>query len=217
MMSTWFRRRLRRVSVAPALRLPFAHLNLRFNPFGEPSREERARLAVVDLPELRPGDPVQLIGDSGRGKTTHLLALRARHEGALYRKLHDGEDLGRAPEWPRAGSIFLLDEAQRLAPRALRGLLRLPLTLALGTHHDLSPAADRALRTVRVDAIDVARLRAIVARRIEWARRAPGPVPVVDDGVLAALIARHGSDIRAVEGTLYEAVQRMEEPGHVEV
>jgi hypothetical protein len=198
-----------------ALRLPFAHLNLRRNPFGEPPVEARAALAIVDLPELRAGDPVQLIGDSGRGKTTHLLALRARHPGAVYERLHEGESRLRTPA--PSGGVFLLDEAQRLNPADLRRLFAGSLVLALGTHDDLSPIAGRPLRTVRVDVVDVARLRAIVDRRLEWARREPGPVPVVTDAVLSVLVARHGTDVRAIEGTLYDAVQRLEEPGHVEV
>ena len=196
------------------LTLPFAHLNLRVNPFGEPTVADRARLAVVELPELRAGDPLQLVGDSGRGKTTHLLALRARHREAVYERLHEEGD---GCTFPPAGTVFLLDEAQRLRPRDLRRLLALPLTLVLGTHHDLSPAAGRALRTVRVDVVGAARLRAIIDRRIEWARRGPGPVPIVDDAAIARLLARHGSDVRAIEGALYDAVQTMEEPGRVQV
>ena len=198
-----------------ALRLPFAHLNLRLNPFGEPPLSERPSLAVVDLPELRPGDPVQLIGDSGRGKTTHLLALLARHPGAVYERLHEGRDRCRGPAF--SSGVFLLDEAQRLRPSLLRSVLAPNLAVALGTHEDLAPAAGRPLRTVRVDAVDVGRLRAIVDRRLEWARRGPGPIPVVTDAVLEALAARHGSDVRAIEGVLYDAVQGMEEPGHVQV
>ena len=198
------------------LQLPFAHLNLRFNPFGELPPDARARLAVVTLPELRPRDPVQLIGDSGRGKTTHLLALRARHPEAVYERLHDDQDLCAPHVFPGTGT-YLLDEAQRLTPRDLRRLADLPLAIALGTHHDLSHAAGRRLRTVRVDAVDRDTLRAIVERRIEWARRGPGALPVVTDDALDALLSRHGSDVRAMEGTLYEAVQKMEAVGHVQV
>ena len=67
----------------PTLNLPFAHLNLRFNPFGEATPEERAKLAVVDIERFAqrlcaPGFAVQFIGEHGRGKSTHLLALHAR-------------------------------------------------------------------------------------------------------------------------------------------
>jgi fumarate reductase flavoprotein subunit len=63
--------------------LPFAHLNLRFNPFGELDLHLRADVAVVDLADwpkrLAAGRfAIQFLADCGRGKTTHLLALR-RH------------------------------------------------------------------------------------------------------------------------------------------
>lgn len=197
------------------MQLPFAHLNLRINPFGEPSVEARAALAVVDLPELRSGDPVQFVGESGRGKTTHLLALLARHPGAVYERLRENGDryAARVP----AAVPFLLDEAQRLRPQLLRRLFSQHRTLALGTHDDLSRFSDRPLRTLHFSGLTLARLRAIVARRIEWARRGPGPVPVVSDAALQTLLDRHASDVRAIEGRLYESFQSLQEPGDVQV
>jgi hypothetical protein len=195
--------------------LPFAHLNLRFNPFGEATPEERARLAVVELPDLGSADVVQLLGDCGRGKTTHLLALGARQPGAVYERLDEGQDRCRSAVPP--SGLFLLDEAQRLRPWALRRLLRREGPVALGTHVDLSAAAGRPLPTIRLQGLDAARLRAIVERRLEWARRGAGPVPVVPDRTLHALIERHGDDLRAIEGRLYDAVQALKEPCHVEV
>ncbi len=195
--------------------LPFAHLNLRWNPFGEPAREDRGGLAVVDLPELRPGDPVQIIGERGRGKTTHLLALAARHPGAVYECVAEGSD--RFTGAPADGSIFLLDEAQRVRPPLLRRLLARSLTLALGTHGDLSAAAGRPLRTVRAGDVTPDRLEEILRRRIEWARRGPGPVPRVPAEAVGRLIGRHGGDVRAIEGRLYDVFQELEEPRDVQV
>jgi len=197
------------------MHLPFAHLNLRFNPFGEAGLDERAPLAVVELPPLGQGEVVQFVGDCGRGKTTHLLALRARHPGAVYERLDEGQDRCRGPI--PSTRLFLLDEAQRLRPSLLLRLLGREGPLALGTHADLSAAAGRPLLTVQLSGLDVPRLRAIVERRIAWARRRTGLVPVVPDSTLQALIGRHGDDLRAIEGTLYDAFQGMKEPGHVEV
>ena len=195
--------------------LPFAHLNLRFNPFGEADAEERGWLAVVELPELRPREVLQLVGDSGRGKTTHLLALRARHPEAVYERLDEGQD-GCRGAVPRSG-VFLLDEAQRLRPSRLRRLIQREGLTVLGTHVDLSALAGRPLRCVHLSGLDLPRLRAIVERRIAWARRGQGPVPTVPDPTLRTLIERHGDDVRAIEGALYDSIQAMKEPGHVEV
>jgi hypothetical protein len=197
------------------MELPFAHLNLRFNPFGEAGLDERPSLAVVDVPALLPGDVVQFVGASGRGKTTHLLALRARHPGAAYERLDEGQDRCRCRV--SASVLLLLDEAQRLRPSLLRLLLRREGPVALGTHVDLSAAARRPIPTILLRRLDVPKLRRIVERRIAWARRADGPVPEVPDAALRALIERHGDDVRAIEGTLYDAIQYMKEPGPVAV
>jgi hypothetical protein len=197
------------------LTLPFARLNLRWNPFGEPAREDRGGLAVANLPELRPGDPVQIIGERGRGKTTHLLALAARHPGAVYECVP--EDSDRFTHAPEDGGVYLLDEAQRARPGLLRRLLGRPLSVALGTHGDLSGAAGRPLRTVRAGGMEPDRLEEVLRRRIEWARRGPGPVPRVPAEAVRRLIGRHGDDVRAIEGVLYELLQEMKEPGDVQV
>jgi hypothetical protein len=193
---------------AAAALLPFARLHLRWNPFGAAPPEDLGRLAVAELPELRPGDAVQFIGEAGRGKTTHLLALRARYPDAVYERIPPGASRHRS---------FLLDEAQRLRPRLLRRLLREISTVALGTHIDLSRIGRRPLATVRVGGLTPERLAAIVERRIEWARRGPGALPRVPAAAIDALIARFGDDLRAIEARLYEAFQVMEEPGDVQV
>jgi hypothetical protein len=59
----------------------YSHLNLRRNPFGEASTEERIPLAVANIEEIRqyfmrPKTAIQLMGEHGRGKTSHLLALK---------------------------------------------------------------------------------------------------------------------------------------------
>lgn len=196
--------------------LPFAHLNLRFNPFGEPAPEERGALAIVDLPALGPGEVVQFLGESGHGKTTHLLALRARDPRAVYEKLEEGDDRWRSR--PGETVPFLLDEAQRIRGSWRRRLFTQTRTLALGTHEDLSAYSDRPVRTVRLVGLTTPpRLRAIVDRRIEWARRGPGPVPVVPDPTLHVLMERHGGDVRAIFGLLYDSLQKQKEPGHVQV
>lgn len=195
--------------------LAFASLNLRWNPFGDPPPEDRAALAVADLPELLPGDPLQIVGGPGRGKTTLLLALAARHPGAVYGCVEEDEDRYRV-EVPDGG-ILLLDEADRLRPRLLRRLLARPLRLALGTHVDLSLPAGCSLRTWRAGVVDPERLGEILRRRIEWARRGPGPLPRVPPDVVRRLIQRFRDDLRAIEGFLYDVFQDLKGPVDVQV
>lgn len=196
---------------------PFAHLNLRRNPFGEPEPSERASLAVLeDFGPLGPGEAVQFIGESGRGKTTRLLRLAALHPGAVYDRLDEGQDRSRVRV--PSGAVYLLDEAQRMRPALLARLLARADRVALGTHEDLAAVAGRPLRTVHVGGPpSVELLDAIVRRRVEWARRGPGPVPEVGRATLADLIARHGDDLRAIEGDLYDLFQSREELLHGEL
>ena len=169
------------------LSLPFAHLNLRRNPFGELTVEERAALAVANVetlvPRLRAGAQVQFVGAQGRGKTSHLLALKARLPEAHYVRCDRD---GPAPYAP----ILLLDEADRV-PRG---------ACALAVHRPL-----RGVEIIELPPLTPARLATIIERRIEHVRRNPGPVPRVMD--VEELIARFGDDVRAIEHHLYERFQ----------
>ena len=73
------------MSYNKTLSLPYEHLNLRRNPFGKLTREEKNELVVlrIDLnPYIerlnKPGYAVQFLKEGARNKTTHLLAIR-RH------------------------------------------------------------------------------------------------------------------------------------------
>jgi hypothetical protein len=204
------------------VQLPFAHLNLRYNPFGELPLTERPALAILDPePYLEllsaPRAALQFMGDKGRGKTTHLLTLRAHRPGPY---LHLPEE-GPLPEVPLTEPLLYLDETQRLPRRVRKALYRGPSRLVLGAHQDHERELRRAGRpvmTVHVGAaLDVERLGQIVVRRIEAARRAPGPVPEVPQESLISLLDRFGDDLRAIEHHLYERVQALEEPCHVQV
>ena len=97
--------------------LPYVHLNLRRNPFGEFSEDERTALAVVNVDGIctrldSPEYAVQFVGEKGYGKTTHLLAILARCSGAGYVHIPEGER-AEVPD----GCPILIDEAQRLTCR----------------------------------------------------------------------------------------------------
>ncbi len=96
--------------------LAFAHLNLRFNPFGELDPAERARVAVLPPLEVRSGEVVQVMGEAGRGKTTHLLAWHAATPASGYEYVPEGSVRLRTRALP---AVFFADEAQRLCRRDL--------------------------------------------------------------------------------------------------
>lgn len=204
------------VSVDAPRGLPFAHLNLRRNPFGELDLASWAGLAVVDVDRLvtrldQPGYAVQLMGDKGRGKTTHLLAIQRRFPHAPY--VHVGEDSrARRPRIPH-GHPLLVDEIQRLSPRRRRRVYGRRVSLVVGTHEDFRAELRRAgfdVETVDVGgALDAPRLREILNRRIEAARRGPGRLPQVTIRTAHAMIDRFGDDVRAIQGHLYDLFQTL--------
>lgn len=196
--------------------LAFERLNLRFNPFGELDAEDRATLAVADaaplLSWLRPRRALQVLGACGSGKTSLLLAIRRERPSAAWIR-GDAWD-GRLPQ----AATLLVDEAQFLPRDARRRLWSRDASIAFSSHEDLSAELGTlAVRTVRLEGLDVDRLADFASRRIAFARRGPGRLPCVPRRVLEELRDRHGGDVRAIESELYEAVQRLERVSDVEV
>jgi len=199
---------------SPQLTRPFVHLNLRINPFGEIGLEHRAELAVVDIQSLirpltEPGFAVQFMGGKGRGKTTHVLTLLAHFPDAAYIHLPEGWH----GEIPHSHPAFI-DEIQRVPRRQRREVFARPVSFVLGTHVNYESELRRAgLQCCTIhpgDLLNAERLGTIIDRRIEWARRGPGPVPGVRAKTIDQLLIEFGSDVRAIEGQLYEWFQELD-------
>lgn len=191
---------------------PWARSNLRRNPFGELTRAERAELAVVDVDVIADRvksrcSAVQLIGDCGRGKTTRMLALANRFPEASY--VYLSQD-GPCPAIA-AGNPVLIDEAQRLPRRVARRVFRSGLPLVLATHRDMSRQLRRYGYTVHTEQIGDGNTPQLVCkllnRRIEASRLDDGPLCEVTLAHACRLVHQFGSDIRRIEGYLYEEVQ----------
>jgi hypothetical protein len=206
------------------LGLAYGHLNLRRNPFGELPLAERAPLAVVDLEShLEPhllalgagGFALQFLGDKGTGKTSHLLAIGLRFPGAPYIHIPEGE---RPRTFPPGEPLFL-DEAQRVPSRARREIFRTRRSLVLGTHRDfrgeLEGAGLRVVTIIPAAIQSAGRLATIFDRRIESARRGPGPLPGVSHATIDRLRVQHGPNVRAMEDELFEHFLSLAEIGDV--
>ena len=200
------------------LESPYARFNLRRNPFGELTREERAELAVVDvqrwLGDLHdPAVALQFIGDKGEGKTTHLLALERCLTGAGYVYLPEDGPQPRIPE----RRPLLIDEVQRLSRRQRRRVFRRGGPLILGTHEDF--ASELCQAGLRVSTIDVAahqtpeRLAQILNARIEASRISSAPVPRIEIPYVRRLQRQFGDVIRDMEQTLYHEFQAAVQKG----
>lgn len=202
--------------------LPLSHLNLQVNPFGECTVEDRIATATVDCDQWTDWlstdqHALQFIGDSGRGKSTHLLALSKHFATSHYLYIPPGSRCTRIPP----GRPLLVDEAQRLLPWKRWRLLRRRIPLVLGTHRDLSGPLSRAgyaVRTVDLNnANDPMRLAKILNRRIEFARLRPGAIPNITVTDATVLFDRFGSNIRGAEHYLYQQVQQQRGGNHGEV
>ena len=205
--------------------LSFAHLNLYRNPFGEPSRQERAELALIEDIDVYVSDlknaervAIQFMGDGGRGKSTHLIAIHSHFPDRPFIYLAEGE---RRIRFPSADSLFI-DEAQRIPKWRRHLLFRRPCSMALATHDDLSAeltAAGYVVRTVDVDiGHSFDRLHAIFEHRISSVQRDINtPRPHITRAATEALCQRYGSNIRAMESHLYDVFQTMKEIKNAEV
>lgn len=199
--------------------LPYQHLNLRKNPFGDFSEDERTTLAVVEIDDVlrllqSPRAVVQYVGEKGYGKTTHLLAIRSCTPGSRYVHIPEGERV-KLP----TGDPILIDEAQRLTLWQRRQLFRGTVPLVLGTHRNFEAALRRVGRSVTTihvqDSTSANRLHTLLNARIEWVRRGPGEVPTVTIETAQQLFARFGPNVRGMLGELYGVVEGLRHVGDI--
>ncbi len=188
----------------------FLSLNLRWNPFSETPLEERADLAV-DIPEflLEPRSAILFLGQKGRGKTTHLLAIQQQYSDSPYIHL---PEFGKQPRIPQAKIIFL-DEAQRL-PRLMRPLIwQRAQTWVIASHHNHTQELEQAgfrVQLIHLTGLSLEKLQALIAKRLEWARRSNGEIPTVPKARLEQLLEIYGDDLRGIETELYTDYQEMQ-------
>ena len=189
--------------------LPFAHLNIRRNPFGEFTTEETEALAYVDIYDVvaklsRPVFAVQFIGEKGFEKTTHLLAIRAQFSGAGYVHIQEGE---------RVGNPLVIDEAQRLTWRQRGQVFRSSIPLVLGTHVDFRRTLVRAGRVVETVAVnrqmDTERLCALLNAHIHRVRRSEGKPSRIRLETTRRLLQQFGPDVRWILHELYVTFQSL--------
>lgn len=217
---------------------PYAFLGFKRNPFGELSPAERGDLAVVDLREilrhLKDSRPfIQIIGNCGRGKTTHLLALKSALPGAVLLAFPEN---GPRPSLPPVSCppasrpsgdqssgdqshgipALLIDEAQRVSFRQMRTLLRYRVPLVVATHEDMSDRFRQSgFSVLSIDLdypktpVELARIlnRRIAASRLSLSAPSQTTVPTLGLSYAEKLIQRFGSDVRGMEHFLYQDLQ----------
>ena len=205
---------------SPTIQRSFVELNLRANPFGERDRAERAELAIVELGDLpdqlrQPHTAVQFMGQHGRGKSTHLIALHGYFPQSPYVQLHRGDAL------PALGpGIHFIDSIEMLGRSQRRQALRNASSLALTTHKDLRKDLQKCgfhVITRHITQRSPQHLFRIFSRRLNAARYKPGPIPNLTLEQIMQLQAIHGDDIRAMEFDLYLYFQHLKDEDHTHV
>jgi hypothetical protein len=198
------------------LSLPYAHLNLRANPFGHLSRPEKNAIFVprIDLEPIieglkRPGFLVQLSHDGEFGKTSHLLAIRRHFPGAPY--IFVPEE-GPKPAIPEAAVLFI-DRFHALNWRTRAGVLRRTASFAIVSHaHHRSEYVRAGLdyEVIALPPFSLDKLTEYIEARIAYFRRDPGrPVPTVDRELLGRLRSRLGGE-HELSDYLYDLFEELE-------
>lgn len=157
---------------------------------------------------------VQVIGDKGAGKTTHVTHWRSRVDGPYHyvpRRPYRARYLP-----PPVGPIVYADEIDRM-PLVVRrrwfgSLASAGATVVAGTHRDLTRPATRAgLRVVthRLGPASPETLHEFVTGRLQAASAQADAIgPVIDALDLGEVHHRSQGNLRAAESMLHEAVAR---------
>jgi hypothetical protein len=191
---------------------PFHRYHLFRNPFGELTREERADLAVADIgPCLNlltnQSSVVQFVGECGRGKTTHLLALAKQLPTARFIYIPEN---GPSPPLPDSRPL-IVDEAQRLSNWQRNQLARAGGPLVLGSHCDHTQQFQSHGLTVHTvfvaELVTPSAIFTILNHRIEASRHQLGQVPSISMPFAVRLFEQFGSDMRGIEHYLYSQFQ----------
>lgn len=98
-------------------------------------------------------------------------------------------------------------------------IFRRPASFVIGSHKNHGREfrkAGLAFDVIKLRGLTVERLRRIIEKRINWARRRDDkPVPSISEATCAKLIAKFGDDIRAIEYYLYDVFQNLREVNDV--
>lgn len=197
------------------LHLPFAHLNLTRNPFGQLSEEERNRIFVADVEPYRtfietPGHALEFVAPAGRGKTSHLRALYDQFPDASFVRVENDDQEVLDVD----SSVLFVDEFHFLHEKKRNQLYSQVRNLVIAAHVsfvDEMKSHGFDVRSIRLNGYAPETLRRMFERRIQYCRRTDDPVPRLSNDVIQSLIDRYADNVRAMEHHLYNVFQEMKE------
>jgi len=199
---------------------PWFSLGLTTNPFRVLTDTEWAELAFLSA-EVRAwvptGSHLQILGAAGRGKSSTLRGLTRHFQSQGHRACYEYLALGQTHfvSEPAGGTVFLLDEAQRLTLWERRRLLGLGVRLVLGSHGDFRGAfrwRGMPLTTINLDLNPRAHLEQVFRARLAYFRYGEAPVFDLPADLLAQVWTRFGTDARSAERFLYDYFQDLTRP-----
>jgi chromosomal replication initiation ATPase DnaA len=207
----------------------FEEIGFACNPFRALTREEWIRAAVLPGAVRRAaqaGGLLQILGGTGSGKTTALLALENefRRSGLSCAYEYIPPKTSRFCAKLNGIDVFFLDEAQRLSDgillwrRERNRLVRTAKTgirLILGSHENLTNtflAAKMTLRTVRLFPPDAEELAVILERRLSLFELL-GDRAVFSEESVDWLSRNFAGDLRTMEYFLYDFFQTQHPAG----
>lgn len=189
----------------------YSELGLVRNPFAWDDGYDRG--PFLDHQGLAAPQPdgrrlLQLIGDKGAGKSTHLRHWQNTTGGPYYYVQPVG------PAHPPVGPLVYWDEADRISDRHLKQLFKMIAktggTVVAGTHRDLSKPASSAgleVETIEFGPLKVEMLAQWCQSRIDVASDEVGVFSVPSD-VLAQICSDSGSSLRDAGDLLHVWVAR---------
>jgi hypothetical protein len=211
---------------------PFDRLGLVRNPFSALTEDEWAALAwlhpAVKAALDNPSPILQIRAESGRGKSSALLAIKrellSRGLDPHYVYLEPG--VHRLEPAQRAGDPLLLDEIERLPLRTRRRLFAEKLRstgglpcLVFSSHADLVPEIEAlqsaAAGSVTIPPISQTELADLLNARIRSASSGAGLPVWLTPGAADLLSELYRDDLRMIERELYEVFQRLKQPGEI--
>lgn len=194
----------------------YASHGLRSNPFAVPHPDAEHQAVFVDRGLRAPPPPasgvlVQVIGDKGAGKSTQVREWQRRTPGPY----HYVPATPYRDRWsrPPVGPLVYADEIDRM-PAALRrrwfrSLATANATVIAGTHVDLQTqacAAGLAVRTHRLDHVDLATVEAVLAGKVALASDATPQTFELTRAEIADVHQRCGGSLRTAELLAHELI-----------
>ena len=212
---------------------PFDRLGLASNPFRALTEDEWAAIAWLHpdvRAELGRSTPVlQILGESGRGKSSTLLAakreLLSLGRDPHYVYLPPGAHHLKVSEMH--GDPLLIDEIERLPVRTRRRLYRTRLhadgdlpCLIFSSHADLVREIELlqagAAASVTIPPLNEAQLGGLLHARIRSASTGTALPVWFNPGAVSLLSRLYDGDLRTIERRLYEVFQHLENAGEID-